>query len=100
MQQNKVLRRKFSSGKLNANLKGLMESPQSGSETNYFYSSNKKSSVSTPNSKTSFVTNPKRQDFITIKQLGKGKYGDVFLSQHKHSRIICALKVISKKTIL
>mgnify|MGYP003463722466 CR=1 FL=1 len=41
-----------------------------------------------------------KDDFVVIKKLGKGKYGDVFLTQHKHSRIICALKVISKLVIM
>lgn len=41
-----------------------------------------------------------KDDFAVIKKLGKGKYGDVFLTQHKHSRIICALKVISKQVIM
>jgi serine/threonine protein kinase len=41
-----------------------------------------------------------KDDFAVIKRLGKGKYGDVFLTQHKHSRIVCALKIIAKDVIL
>lgn len=41
-----------------------------------------------------------KEDFIVIRKLGKGKYGDVSLTFNRHVGIICALKVISKDTIL
>lgn len=66
-------------------------SPSSAPDTNYF-SSNLK------NKQNPMVFT--KDDFAVIKKLGKGKYGDVFLTQHKYSRIICALKVISKQVIM
>ena len=41
-----------------------------------------------------------REDFHLGRRLGKGKFGDVYLAKHKELGFLCALKIISKKTIL
>lgn len=42
---------------------------------------------------------PKPEDFKKIRQLGKGKYGDVYLVQHICLGFICAMKVVQKNQI-
>jgi aurora kinase len=39
------------------------------------------------------------QDFIIIKELGKGTFGRVVLAAEKESRMICAIKIMSKRDI-
>lgn len=38
-------------------------------------------------------------DFEKIKDLGSGKYGQVFLARERSSNFICALKIIEKKLL-
>ena len=41
----------------------------------------------------------KKSDFHIGKKLGKGQFGDVFIVKHKLTGFICAMKIITKKTI-
>lgn len=38
-------------------------------------------------------------DFEKIKDLGSGKYGQVFLTRERVSNFVCALKIIEKKLL-
>lgn len=39
-------------------------------------------------------------DFDSIKNLGSGKYGKVFLARHKETNFIGAIKIVEKKLIM
>lgn len=41
----------------------------------------------------------KKTDFLIGKKMGKGQFGEVMLVQHKETRFICGMKVMSKKQI-
>lgn len=42
----------------------------------------------------------KIRDFQLGKCIGSGKFGDVFMSQHKKTGFVCAIKKILKSTLL
>ena len=41
----------------------------------------------------------KVEDFKLGRKLGAGKFGEVFIAQHKKSGFVCALKRINKQNI-
>ncbi|PWW78482.1 kinase-like protein [Tuber magnatum] len=44
-------------------------------------------------------TRLRKGDFQVLTQVGQGGYGQVFLAEHKETREVCALKVMSKKLL-
>ena len=36
----------------------------------------------------------RKEDFFTVKKLGKGQFGEVMLVQHKETGFICGMKVM------
>lgn len=42
---------------------------------------------------------PCKNDFVIGKKLGKGKFGDVYLSKHKLTGFVCAIKIIPKNML-
>jgi serine/threonine protein kinase len=38
-------------------------------------------------------------DFVLGKKLGKGKFGEVYLSKHKYLGFVCAIKIIPKSVL-
>lgn len=42
---------------------------------------------------------PKLEDFEVGRKLGKGKYGDVYMVEHKLTGFVCAMKTIEKRLI-
>jgi serine/threonine protein kinase len=42
---------------------------------------------------------PRKEDFVRVKKLGKGRFGDVFLVKHTQIGFICAMKIISKQLV-
>ena len=102
MDGNQSTKREFPTGRLHLLGKHFAnDSPLSNPDTNNPNSSRlRKLSLNIGNLLLNKSHPVVRDDFVTIKLLGKGKYGDVFLTIHKSLGVVCALKSISKNTIV